>query len=127
MIRVVCPSCGSKLTAKDKHAGHTKPCPKCGQPIYIMVPEGVEVLPSIPVEEPDSSQFGLLGNNSVCNRMSWNGSASVIAIGSAIPRMSLPLGPATVKAGCLKRMPAWSVPPAIAKKCPAREISCLSN
>jgi hypothetical protein len=62
MIRVVCPSCGSKLTAKDKHAGQTKPCPKCGQPIYVMVPEGVEVLPSIPVDEPDSNQLGLLGN-----------------------------------------------------------------
>jgi hypothetical protein len=62
MIRVVCPSCGSKLSAKDKHAGRTKPCPKCGQPIFVPVPDGVESLPQIPVEEPDSSQFGLVGN-----------------------------------------------------------------
>jgi hypothetical protein len=62
MIRVVCPSCGSRLTAKDKHAGQTKPCPKCGQPIYVLVPEGVDVLPSVPVEEPAPNQFGLLGN-----------------------------------------------------------------
>jgi hypothetical protein len=62
MIRVVCPSCGTKLNAKDKLAGHTKSCPKCGQPIYILVPEGVEVQPSIPVDEPDPAQFGLIGN-----------------------------------------------------------------
>jgi hypothetical protein len=62
MIRVVCPSCGSKLNAKDKHAGKTKPCPKCGQPIYVMVPEGMEAMPSIPIEEPNPSQLGLIGN-----------------------------------------------------------------
>ena len=62
MIRVVCPSCGSKLSAKDKHFGQTKPCPKCGQPIYVPFPEGIETMPSIPVEEPPPSQFGLVGN-----------------------------------------------------------------
>jgi hypothetical protein len=62
MIRVVCPSCGSRLSAKDKHAGRTKPCPKCGQPILVPVPEGIESQPSIPVEEPDPAQFGLIGN-----------------------------------------------------------------
>ncbi|MGA2059761.1 MAG: hypothetical protein ABSG67_04720 [Thermoguttaceae bacterium] len=69
MIRVVCPSCGSKLSAKDKHGGQTKPCPQCGQPIYVPVPEGVEALPSnvhtlpsVPVEEPHPAQFGLIGN-----------------------------------------------------------------
>jgi hypothetical protein len=62
MICVVCPSCGSRLSAKDKHAGRTKPCPKCGQPIFVPVPDGVESLPPITVEEPDSSQFGLIGN-----------------------------------------------------------------
>ena len=62
MIRVVCPSCGSRLSAKDKHAGQTKPCPKCGQPIYVPVPEGVESLPPVPVEEPHPAQFGLVGN-----------------------------------------------------------------
>lgn len=62
MIRVVCPSCGSKLNAKDKLAGQTKPCPGCNQPIYIPVPEGMIVPPSIPVEEPPPTQQGLLGN-----------------------------------------------------------------
>lgn len=65
MIRLVCPSCGSKLNAKDKHAGRTKPCPKCGQPIYVTVPEGIESLPSAPVEEPDPAKFGLLGNKQI--------------------------------------------------------------
>jgi hypothetical protein len=62
MIRVVCPSCGSKLNAKDKLAGRTKQCPSCSQPIYIPVPEGMEVLPPVTVEEPAPTQFGLIGN-----------------------------------------------------------------
>ncbi len=62
MIRVVCPSCGSRLTAKDKHAGATKPCPKCGQPIFVPVPEGVESLPSVSVDEPHPARHGLVGN-----------------------------------------------------------------
>lgn len=62
MIRVVCPSCGSKLNAKDKLAGQTKSCPGCSQPIYIPVPEGMIVPPSIPVEEPQPNQLGLVGN-----------------------------------------------------------------
>jgi hypothetical protein len=62
MIRVTCSSCGTKLNAKEKIAGQTRPCPKCGQPIYITVPEGVEILPSVPLEEPDPTQVGLTGN-----------------------------------------------------------------
>jgi hypothetical protein len=62
VIRVVCPSCGSKLKAEDRHAGRNKPCPKCGQRIYIPVPEGIEPLPSLPVEEPHPAQYGLVGN-----------------------------------------------------------------
>jgi hypothetical protein len=62
MIRLVCPSCGSKLNAKEKHAGQTKPCPKCGQPIYVLVPEGMEAMPSVPLDEPEPVQFGLVGN-----------------------------------------------------------------
>ena len=63
MIRVVCPSCGSKLSAKDKHGGQTKPCPKCGQPIYVPVPEGIETLPvSLRSRNRIPSQFGLVGN-----------------------------------------------------------------
>jgi hypothetical protein len=61
MIRVVCPSCGSKLNAKPKLAGRTKQCPSCSQPIYIPVPEGME-LPAVPVEEPPPAQLGLIGN-----------------------------------------------------------------
>jgi hypothetical protein len=62
MIRVVCSSCGTKLNAKEKIAGQTRPCPKCGQPIYITVPEGIESLPSIPMEEPAAEHPGLLGS-----------------------------------------------------------------
>lgn len=62
MIRVVCSSCGTKLNAKDKLAGRTRACPKCGQPIFITTPEGIESLPSIPIDEPDPGQPGLLGN-----------------------------------------------------------------
>lgn len=36
MIRVTCPSCGSKLNAKDELAGHTRKCPKCAQPVQII-------------------------------------------------------------------------------------------
>jgi hypothetical protein len=36
MIRVTCPSCGSKLNAKDELAGQTRKCPKCAQPVRIV-------------------------------------------------------------------------------------------
>jgi hypothetical protein len=35
MVRVVCPSCQSKLTAKDELIGQMRKCPKCGQPVKI--------------------------------------------------------------------------------------------
>ena len=37
MIRVTCPHCGSKLNAKDELAGQTRKCPKCAQPLRIVV------------------------------------------------------------------------------------------
>jgi DNA-directed RNA polymerase subunit M/transcription elongation factor TFIIS len=35
MIRVRCPGCNSTLDAKDRVAGQTRKCPKCGTPIPI--------------------------------------------------------------------------------------------
>lgn len=35
MIQLVCPSCRSKLKAKDELAGQTRPCPKCNTPVLI--------------------------------------------------------------------------------------------
>ncbi len=49
MIRTTCPSCGSKLTAKDKLAGQTRKCPKCGGPVVIAAPD--------PAAEPDPKGF----------------------------------------------------------------------
>src|SRR3989304_8764101 len=62
MILIICPGCGSKLDAKDRLVGQTRSCPKCGQPIMITAPEGIEQIPSLPLEEPDATQFGLIGN-----------------------------------------------------------------
>ena len=39
MIRVICPTCKSTLNAKDKLAGQTRKCPKCGQPVLIGEPD----------------------------------------------------------------------------------------
>jgi hypothetical protein len=78
MIRIICPSCGSKLNAKERLIGQTRACPRCGQPILITAPESAEpaskgsdqanlpesvaAMPSLPVDEPDPAQFGLLGS-----------------------------------------------------------------
>lgn len=35
MIRIICPSCNSKLSAKEELIGQTRRCPKCSQPILI--------------------------------------------------------------------------------------------
>jgi hypothetical protein len=43
MIRVECPECGSWLNAKDKLAGKTRKCPKCGGELRIPALEGVQV------------------------------------------------------------------------------------
>ncbi len=39
MIRVVCPGCNSKLSAKAELAGQTRKCPKCGTVVTIPKPE----------------------------------------------------------------------------------------
>lgn len=49
MIRTTCPGCDSKLTAKDKLAGQTRKCPKCGAAVLIPAPD--------PEAEPDLKGF----------------------------------------------------------------------
>ncbi len=39
MIRVTCPGCNSKLSAKAALAGQTRKCPKCGTVLTIPAPE----------------------------------------------------------------------------------------
>ena len=39
MIRLVCPNCRSKLSAKDELLGQTRNCPKCGTPVLISKPD----------------------------------------------------------------------------------------
>ena len=39
MIRLVCPNCKSKLSAKEKLLGQTRNCPKCGEPVLISLPD----------------------------------------------------------------------------------------
>ncbi len=46
MIRVECPSCGSRLNVKDELAGQTRNCPKCRSPITIPQ-EGLKDGPSV--------------------------------------------------------------------------------
>lgn len=49
MIRVVCPGCQSTLDAKDKLAGQSRKCPKCGQVIQIpSLPEPAEQASDLP-------------------------------------------------------------------------------
>ncbi len=36
MIQVTCPGCKSRLNAKDKLAGQTRKCPKCGRSVRIV-------------------------------------------------------------------------------------------
>jgi hypothetical protein len=38
MIRVICPGCQSKLSAKEELAGQTRKCPKCGAAVLISAP-----------------------------------------------------------------------------------------
>jgi hypothetical protein len=62
VIRIVCPNCGSKLNAKRKLLGESRPCPKCKEPVKIAILENHELLPSIPLEEPDPNHPHLVGN-----------------------------------------------------------------
>jgi hypothetical protein len=61
-IRIICPNCGSKLNAKPKLIGESRPCPKCKEPVKIAIPEDFEKLPSVPLEEPDETASHLLAN-----------------------------------------------------------------
>jgi hypothetical protein len=61
-IRIICPNCGSKLNAKLKLLGESRPCPKCKEPVKIAIVENHELLPSIPLDEPDKNLPHLLGN-----------------------------------------------------------------
>ncbi len=49
MVRVICPSCNSKLNAKDELIGQVRRCPKCSQPVMIVAS------PTEAVEEPAGS------------------------------------------------------------------------
>jgi hypothetical protein len=51
MIRITCPSCGVKLSAKDELAGQTRKCPKCGQPVRVVAAEAAAADPG-PSESP---------------------------------------------------------------------------
>jgi hypothetical protein len=62
MIRIICPNCGSKLNAKEKLIGESRPCPKCKEPIKIAIPEDHEQLPSLPLDEPDPDAPHLIAN-----------------------------------------------------------------
>ncbi len=43
MIRVTCRNCGSLLSAKDELLGQTRKCPKCSQPVEIVLAGGTDV------------------------------------------------------------------------------------
>jgi hypothetical protein len=62
MIQIICPHCGTKLRAKPHLEGEVRPCPKCGEPITILIAEDHEQLPSIPLEEPAPDAAHLLSN-----------------------------------------------------------------
>lgn len=49
IIRIVCPGCGVKIKAKEKLAGKTRKCPKCGG--KIVVPELGTIAPEVVVAE----------------------------------------------------------------------------
>jgi len=53
MIRVTCPNCLSKLTAKDSLAGQVRKCPRCAQPVEIVGETKSDDGPA--VESPDDT------------------------------------------------------------------------
>ncbi len=52
MIRVTCPQCRSTLNAKEKLAGETKKCPRCGTPITIPDPQELALEDAAPSDTP---------------------------------------------------------------------------
>lgn len=53
MIRLTCPNCSSKLSAKDELVGQTRKCPKCAQPVQIVA--DATVAPNPVDRDADSS------------------------------------------------------------------------
>ena len=56
MIRLTCPHCGSRLNAKDELAGQTRKCPKCAEPVLIVVDPPASPAGADPHEAPSDSQ-----------------------------------------------------------------------
>jgi hypothetical protein len=54
-IEFRCPSCESKLSAKEKLAGQSRDCPKCGAPVEIPHPPPLEEAQSPEVHQFDPS------------------------------------------------------------------------
>ena len=52
MIRLTCPNCGSRLSAKNQLAGQTRNCPKCAHPVQVVADAAsdsndIDVAPSL--------------------------------------------------------------------------------
>lgn len=52
MIHFTCPSCQSSLNAKDKLAGQSRKCPKCGAAVRIPQPADEGESAGLPLDEP---------------------------------------------------------------------------
>ncbi len=50
MIACICPGCGSKLEAKNRLAGRTVKCPKCGGPVEIPALPSAAPSPTAPAD-----------------------------------------------------------------------------
>lgn len=49
------------MKAKEHLEGEVRPCPKCGEPVKILIPEDHEQLPSTPLDEPAANAAHLVG------------------------------------------------------------------
>jgi len=77
MIRFTCPSCQSTLNAKNKLAGQSRKCPKCGAQVRVPAAE--------PADESDTLKVdGLEGPPEAA------ASANIIAIQEGLPRYDGP-------------------------------------
>jgi hypothetical protein len=56
MISIICPSCGSKLNAKDELAGQTRKCPKCSTPVKIVPPDAPPESPTLPTKSAETPE-----------------------------------------------------------------------
>jgi hypothetical protein len=64
MVKIICPHCEAKLNAKPHLVGEVRPCPNCGGPVTIVLPEDPQQLPSVPLDEPPAGVPHLVGNKS---------------------------------------------------------------